>query len=460
MNKKNICIIGAGISGLTAGALLIKKGHNVTIYEKEPIIGGRALSFDASKITFKEYNNLLERFNMSIPYSKPPLEEIFKNKLLNGYKLGLGYHAIAGGVLSNTNSILSEFNQHIDIKESYVGLIKEDGYVFPFLSKFDKIKLAPKILKLLYAREKTLKSLDNVSIKDTIQKFGKGDLKLILEIFSRSISTINNLELISTGEMLRAQKNLFKGSKPVGYPIGGLNSLTQKFSDIILKNNGKIKLGKPIEKIVIEENNAKGIIIDGIKKDYDIIISSILVQDLFNIVDEKYFPKDLVKSFKNLKATGSLCAYYSLKDIDPNLIGKTFHFIERNTGLEGNDVVGMIDFMATSDDVGVSPKGSYLVQSYVICTPKEAKNIETLNKLKYILDKNLNQLIPDFDKKLNWSIYPAIWHLDGVAKTIHNEKPQIKTPIDNFYLIGDCVKASGIGINCAINSARILTDII
>ena len=460
MNKKNVCIIGAGISGLTAGALLIKKGFNVTIYEKEQFIGGRALSFDGSKINFEDYNNLLSRFNMNVSFSKPPLEEIFKKGLLDGYKLDLGYHAIGGGVLSNTNNMLSEFNEHIDIKESNVGLIKEKGYDYPFLSKLDKIKIAPKILRLLFASEKTLKNLDKVSISETIKRYGKGKMRLILEVFSRSISTINNLDFISTGEMFRAQKNLYRGSKPVGYPIGGLSSITKKFADCIKVNGGHIYLSKTVEKIIIKNNKAVGVIVDGKKIDFDIIISSILVQDLYKIVDEKQFPKDLLKEFKNLKGTGSLCAYYSLKEVDPSLIGKTFHFIERDTGLDGNDVVGMIDFMATSPDVGLSPHGNYLIQSYIICTPDEARSKESLEKLRFFLDKNLYKLIPDFDKKLNWVIYPAIWHLDGIAKTINNEKPQIKTPVDNFYLIGDCVKASGIGFNCALNSALLLYNII
>ncbi|MCK5300601.1 MAG: NAD(P)/FAD-dependent oxidoreductase, partial [Thermoplasmatales archaeon] len=61
-------------------------------------------------------------------------------------------------------------------------------------------------------------------------------------------------------------------------------------------------------------------------------------------------------------------------------------------------------------------------------------------------------------KNLNWVIYPAIWHLDGVAKTIENEKPDIKTPIKNLFIIGDSVKATGIGFNCALNSARLLVE--
>ena len=96
----------------------------------------------------------------------------------------------------------------------------------------------------------------------------------------------------------------------------------------------------------------------------------------------------------------------------------------------------------------------------IICTPEEAKDKKILEKLKKILDDNLEKIIPNYKANLNWAIYPAIWHLDGVAKSIQNKKPEIKSPIKNLYLIGDCVKAPGIGVNCAINSAKILADMI
>jgi len=163
---------------------------------------------------------------------------------------------------------------------------------------------------------------------------------------------------------------------------------------------------------------------------------------------------------KSLQGTGSLCAYYSLREIDSSLLGKTFHFIERNIGVDGNDAVGMIDFMSAVPDAGVSPPSHYLVQSYIICTPKEARDKKTLDKLKVALDKNLERLIPHFHSQLRWAIYPAIWHLDGVAKTTDNAKPDIQTPIENLYIIGDCVKAPGIGINCAINSGWVIQEML
>ena len=458
--QTEICIIGAGISGLTAGALLSKKGYKVTIFEKEALIGGRALSFDASSYTADDYLNLLSRFQMNVPYSEPELKTIFEKKMLDGYRLDLGYHAIGGGVMSNLNRVLAELDDHIETLESSVGFIKDTGYDFPFLSHLDKIKILPNILRLLFASEKTMKQLDNISMTKTIEHYGRGKMKLVLEIFSRSISTVNNLDRISTGEMFRAQRTLLKGSKPVGYPKNGLGEIHQKLADAIVKNGGILKTGTPVQKILIKGAKAIGIIVGDKEYRYDAIISTLLVQNLFSLADEKHFPKDYVKMMKSLEGTGSLCAYYSLKEIDSCLLGKTFHFIERGIGVDGNDAVGMIDFMSAVPDSGVSPPSHFLVQSYIICTPKEARDKKTLDKLKVALDKNLERLIPHFHSQLRFVIYPAVWHLDGVAKTTDNAKPDIKTPVENLFIIGDCVKAPGIGINCAINSGWVIYEMI
>ncbi len=461
-NKTNVdvCIIGAGIGGLTAGALLTRQGYNVKIFEKETIVGGRALSFDTAPRNPTQYKDLLSRFHMHVPFSEPSLEKIFEKKMLEGYRLDLGYHAIGGGVLSNINSVLSELDEHIEILESRVGFIKEEGFDFPFLSAADMLKISPYIFRLLFSGEKTMKRLDNVSMTKIIQKYGKGKMKLILEIFSRSITTVNNLDRISTGEMFRSQKNLYKGSKPVGYPKGGLGSIHQKFADFITNNGGEIHLGQSVKKILIDKEKATGVLVGDKKHYFDVIVSNMLVQNLFSIADEKHFPKEYVKNIKSLTGTGSLCAYYSLSKIDTQLLGKTFHFIERNVGVDGNDAVGMIDFMATVPESGLAPSSDYLVQSYIICTPAEAKDEKTLIILRELLDQNLERLIPGFRSQLKWAMYPATWHLDGVAKTIDNKKPDVRTPVENLYIIGDCVKAPGIGINCALNSARLLTNMI
>ncbi len=458
---KKVCIIGAGIGGLTTGALLSKKGYNVTIFEKEKMLGGRSLSFDGDTLALENYRRTLSKFSMSVPFSEPILEEIFNKNMLKGYTLDLGFHSIEGGTMSDVGRAIIDTGNKVEMVGTKLGLIRENGFMFPLVTTKDKLRFLPYILRLYLSGESTMKRLDKQSIAETIKMYAKGKMITILELLPRVATTVNDLSRISTGESFRAtQSNLRRGSTPVGYPQGGLVSLSNAFANVIKGNNGKIHLGSRAKEIIIDNGKASGVIADNKEFKFDIVVSNILVQNLLNIASEKHFPKKYVDNLKSLEGTGSLCAYYSLNRIDPKLMGKSFLFIERDAGIKGNDAVGMIEFVTALPEAGIAPSSKYLVQSYIICTPAEAKSKKILENLKEILDRNLEILIPDFHSKLNWAIYPAVWHLDGVAKTIDNIKPDIKTPVENLFLVGDCVKAPGIGINCAVNSARILEDML
>ena len=51
-NKKNICVIGSGFSGLSSATYLANKGHNVYVLEKNSKLGGRARQFSSKGFTF------------------------------------------------------------------------------------------------------------------------------------------------------------------------------------------------------------------------------------------------------------------------------------------------------------------------------------------------------------------------------------------------------------------------
>lgn len=50
--SKKIGVIGAGFAGMAAGAILAREGHEVTIFEKNDTIGGRARTFSEQGFTF------------------------------------------------------------------------------------------------------------------------------------------------------------------------------------------------------------------------------------------------------------------------------------------------------------------------------------------------------------------------------------------------------------------------
>jgi hypothetical protein len=179
MNNKKVCIIGAGIGGLTAGALLIKKGYSVEIFEKESSVGGRAFSIEMSSQTIDSYKKLLSRFNMTIAFSEPSLENIFEKKMFDGYTLDLGFHMIGGGIINKLRNIIPEYFQNITIYKSRL-FEQKNGHYGYFVTTSYKISMIPNILRLLLSGEKTMKQLDNVSMSETIKKYGKGKMKIVL----------------------------------------------------------------------------------------------------------------------------------------------------------------------------------------------------------------------------------------------------------------------------------------
>ena len=436
-----IAIVGGGVGGLATAAKLAAK-HTVDVYEKEDMLGGRALStgIDAN------YRKLLAKFEMANAFSFPDIEEI-----KGEYKIDLGFHLIGGGKRGACVKALNEIDADINFIGSRLGYIGEK-IRYPMLSAFDKAKMLPRIIQLMTSSHEKIEAMKRMSMEEAIKKYGRGKLGFVLRIFPRLITTVNDLSKISAGETFFAQRELM-GGHPVIYPAGGLESISKAFAKYIQENNGNIYLNHEVKNVDIEDGTVIGI--DG--KEYDAVVLNMPVQHIFRIAKEKHFDTAWVKKIKELKGTGSMVSYHAVNQIDNRLIGKSFVFLEKDDTFEGGELAGMIDFKMAHPAAGLAPPGKYIIQSYIICSPEEARNRGRWGRLREIIDKNLKKLLPDYEKNMEWSIYNVIWHLDGVAKTIDNEKPPVTTPVEGLYLAGDSVNSKGIGINCAVDSANIVT---
>ena len=123
-------VIGAGIGGLAAAALLKQRGFSVDVYEKESQVGGRALTLDHT-VDLPTYRQVLEHFDMWMPFAEPSLEEIFDGRL-HGYRLDLGFHLMGGGDQAAPMQILSSLGVKQDIIGSRLGFIG-DTVDYPYL---------------------------------------------------------------------------------------------------------------------------------------------------------------------------------------------------------------------------------------------------------------------------------------------------------------------------------------
>ena len=156
MDKKSIAIIGGGIGGLVAGYELVKKGHKVTIFEKEKEIGGLLADFEMS-------GSRLEKAYHHIFKTDKEIVDLIKKLGLQGklkwYKSSIGLYY---------DKKLYPFTTPLDLLK------------FKPLKITDKLRLG--LIKLYLQKTKNWKKLADFTAKEWIEKkCGKRAYKIIWE---------------------------------------------------------------------------------------------------------------------------------------------------------------------------------------------------------------------------------------------------------------------------------------
>ncbi|NJD77138.1 MAG: NAD(P)/FAD-dependent oxidoreductase [Candidatus Methanoperedens sp.] len=385
-------IIGAGLGGLLAGAKLAKAGYDVEIFERLPFIGGR-----------------------------------FANLDYKGFKLSTGaLHMIPHGSRGPLARLLHEVGANVDIENSNpMAVIRtEDGRDILFRD-FRKILSLPERIKLAYLAlvSKIFKPDDNISFSNWAMKYFDNEFLLKLADSFCGWALSLRAKDVPAGEMLEIIDNLYRYGGP-GIPVGGCGAVTGSLADVISSNGGKINKKTCVDRIIIKEDRAKGIVAGGKTVESDIVISDIGHYEtcrMYDCRDEKY----LEKIKKTMPSRGIKICLSS----DEPLIGHSGVFLtpsaQRINGI--NEV--------TNADPSLAPPGKHLVMSH------QAVMSDDLEKEISIGLHDLEKLFPDkkYEVLLIQS-YSKGWPVNRAASgsDIGNT-----TPVCNLYVVGDGAKGKG-----------------
>jgi choline dehydrogenase-like flavoprotein len=104
----DVIVIGAGVGGPTAGAILAQKeGMKVLVLEKASRVGGRDISFDFREEGEKSYKKLIsDAASTWYVKSEPDLPDLFEDGHLEGYTFEAGIHTLQITEKGRTNTCL------------------------------------------------------------------------------------------------------------------------------------------------------------------------------------------------------------------------------------------------------------------------------------------------------------------------------------------------------------------
>ncbi|WP_281633705.1 phytoene desaturase family protein [Flavobacterium luteolum] len=286
--RKTIQIIGSGFSSLAAACYLAQQGNTVTVYEKNNTIGGRARQFKEDGFTFDMgpswywMPDVFERFFQD--FDKKPSDYYELIKLNPAYRVYFGI-----------NDFISIYDNLQEIKRTFETIEKGSGQKLQnFIDQ--------------------AKSNYDIAIKNLVYRPGISPLELItketalkLDQFFKNVSAdirknFKNERLIQILEF----PVLFLGAKPdktpsfynfmnyadfglgTWHPKTGMFDVIRGIEKLALELGVTIKTNSPIEKIIVENKTATGIVINGETIKADIVLSGADYQHSETLLDSEH----------------------------------------------------------------------------------------------------------------------------------------------------------------------------
>ena len=282
-----IAVIGAGPGGLAVSLLLLEAGFDVSLYEKDNVVGGRsqrlslgAYHFDTGP-TFLMYIEVLKKVFERIGEN---LEHVIKITALDPlYSLYTDHYqlTIRKDLSANSKSIDALFPGS---GAAYLQFLHDEE---PRFNALDPIMTLPFKHPLNLLRKSILKARKYINPKKSIDDrlkhyFKHEELRTMLSFQSKYLGMAPQ-EAPAFFTMLTYLEHV----KGLYHVEGGLNQIHEAMKGLFIKKGGQLYLGTEIKKIHTHKRRVtKLTLADDSERFYDLVVSNIDVSHMINAVLE------------------------------------------------------------------------------------------------------------------------------------------------------------------------------
>jgi len=484
--KFDAIVIGAGVAGLGAAALLAKDhGKRVLVLERAPFIGGRTLSYvgKGNKVTADGIEMDARAFRKSLPYAHcylakcdPPIEVIFDKGLLDGRTFEAGGHGLFWGNKGRVDFLM----KHLGVSHNLplnkgLGFVKWAGEDQP-TTQYQVGKGQPYKWMSEEGYASTMEHLTGMATStfDDMAKLMRTPLQGWLEqrnmhpeaysyikVLAASQTAQAEPAMTPTGDFLgymsiagQIRMNLVSGSVATADEPGCI-AIPQQFEKVVLAHGGEVWRDTPVKGVLIEDGRVVGVRIKGDDNDYEVdrviladqVICTIPPKYMFKVLPRKWFPQDWVATLEQkFWGAGLLTGWYGMKRAqfpDAGIDEGSFVYMpgitQPDEGFIGVVDMVMCDFTAFGGGKakrGPEGKREYLFSTAL--TDEEMRNPQKVNRVIELCEAWAKRTFPNWEQDKEFCIWTPGPEAYGLWRPVGVDRPDVKSPwVQGLYFAGD-----------------------
>jgi phytoene dehydrogenase-like protein len=441
VSKHDVVVIGAGVAGLCAGAILAQSGKRVLVLERQKQVGGRIAEIQHEGFTIQLGGHIIEDTGSG-------LGKLFEY---------LGLQLEDTGIRNNACPVYYDGAWH-DIRDYY---------------RDDKLEYRRVVSEIVASSYEDFDKLDDVPLRTWVQSRTKS--QGIVDFFE-SLAKIESMGGdhwydISASDFLYTRKLHYGERRVAGYsvwPKGGYAKLCEDLAHVICQHGGQVETGVTVSGVAIEDGAVRGVTVGRRSRqanghgsaasriDAETVICTLPVWDALKVLPEEKLPPWYVDQIRECSKTSNrtfwIGFYAGLEEpvFAQSPLELTGWMKGPFTGLDG------WSFLPSALDPSVAPAGKHLLCCGVVANPVHAHDKAWLTQKFDELDREMDHFFPELARVTLWKqrhkvLNYNIWQRPGLVGMY---RPANKVPaVDGLWVAGDTYRSRMIGIDRSARSA-------